>query len=152
MPAEAHDSALVCLALDGSELGRLVEELTSRGVSVRMLARGGSMSPWIRDGDVVTVTQRPTRVGDVVGFRREGTGRLTMHRVVRRAPGGWVVRGDRAEREDGVLPRESVLGVVTHLEREGQTRLLPCGRVGIWLAHASRFALETRTWWRSTRK
>lgn len=152
MPTEAHDSPLVCVALDGSELGALVEELASRGVSVRMLARGGSMSPWIRDGDVVTVTRRPARLGDVVGFRRAGTGRLTMHRIVRRALDGWVVRGDRAETEDGFLPREEVLGVVTRVERKGRVEFLPRGVAGVWLARVSRCALEARAWWRSGRE
>lgn len=140
------------VGLDGSELGALVEELAARGVSVRLVARGGSMSPWIRDGDVVTVTPRPARLGDVVGFRRAGAGRLTMHRIVRWAPDGWIVRGDRAEAEDGFLPREEVLGVVTRVERKGRVKYLPCGAAGAWLARVSRSALEARAWWRSGRE
>ena len=48
----------------------------------------------IRDGDVVTVTPLKSAVsagpGEVAAFKRPGSGRLTVHRLVRRVSEGWV--------------------------------------------------------------
>ena len=136
------------LGLDGSEMAGLVEELTARGASARFVARGGSMSPWIRDGDVVTVVPAAgrARAGDVAAFRRPGSGQLTVHRLLRRVPGGWVARGDRSAGEDGVVADGEVLGTVSRLERNGRVRFLPRGWGGTWLARLSRLGLGAVRW------
>jgi hypothetical protein len=131
--------------LDGSEMAGLVEELAGRGVSSRFVARGGSMSPWIRDGDLVTVTGGcQARLGDVAAFRRGGSGRMTVHRLVRRESQGWIARGDRLERADGIVADDDILGVVARVERRGREAFLPRGVMGVLLARLSRIALEAR--------
>ena len=141
---------LAGVELDGCEMADLVAELLARGASARFVARGGSMSPWIRDGDVVTVEPLEAGLGDVAAFRLPGGGRrLRVHRLVRRVAPGWLAQGDRQGRADGVIPDSEILGVVRRIERRGRSRFLPSGAAAVWLARLSRLALEARAWARA---
>ncbi len=57
------------------------------------------MTPFIRDGDVVTVAPsakiRPS-VGRVVAFIQPDTGRLVIHRVIDRQGSAFLIQGDNA--------------------------------------------------------
>lgn len=150
MEENGDAGALAAVELDGCEMADLVAELLARGASARFVARGGSMSPWIRDGDVVTVEPLLARLGDVAAFRLPGPGgRLRVHRLVRRVAGGWLARGDRHAGADGVIPDGGILGVVRHIERNGRARFLPRGAGAVWLVRLSRLALEVRAWGRA---
>lgn len=143
---DGADTSLV--EMDGLEMAALVEELAGRGVSARFVARGGSMSPWIRDGDVVTVTPLGSVAsagpGEVGAFKRPGSGRLTVHRLVRRVSEGWEARGDRLGGTDGVVADGEILGIVTRVERRGREAFLPRGPAGLLLARLSRVVLDAR--------
>ena len=149
-PAESAAAPAVAgrVELDGSEMAGLVEDLTARDFAVRFVARGGSMSPWIRDGDLLTVTPilrlahgvRP-RIGEVAAFRRPGSQRLTVHRLKQQVAGGWIAQGDRLPAADGVVAEGEIFGIVTRVERQGRRVFLPRGRLGLWLAGLSRRAL-----------
>lgn len=113
---------------------------------VRFRARGTSMEPALRDGDLVSVVRaHPDRigVGDVICYEPE-PGRLVLHRVVARGATYFVTRGDALGWVERV-PFARVLGQVTAVERRGRlgrivarlarfTRRL--GRVGKTAAHA----------------
>jgi hypothetical protein len=93
----------------------------ARGVSFRFEARGSSMSPFIRDRDVVTVAPlrgRRARLGEVVAFTGPDEG-LVLHRVVARRPGLYETRADNSVSSDGLIPAPRVLGVVERVERRG---------------------------------
>jgi signal peptidase I len=113
------------MIVNSAELGELAGELLGRGAALRVRARGGSMAPFIHDGDVVTiepVTDRGVLVGDVVLYRTAAGG-LVAHRVLRKIMGcgaeALLVRGDATSGPyDQVLP-EQVLGKVVSLERDG---------------------------------
>jgi phage repressor protein C with HTH and peptisase S24 domain len=62
----------------------------------RVLVSGPSMSPTLRDGDVVLVRHgAPVRVGDVVlGRFRSMPDRLVLKRVQRAEADGWWLRSD----------------------------------------------------------
>jgi phage repressor protein C with HTH and peptisase S24 domain len=64
----------------------------------RVAVRGPSMSPALRDGDVVVVRfDAAVRPGDAVLVRwASRPGQLSVKRAVRRTDGGWWVRGDNA--------------------------------------------------------
>jgi hypothetical protein len=134
--------------LDGEALADIVQDLLARGASVQMVARGGSMSPWIRDGDFLTILPRTTgqepRRGDVVAFRRRGGERLVVHRLVSRAPEGWIARGDRCDAPDGFIADAALLGTVDQAKCGARRRLLPQGFLGLILSSASRLALQLR--------
>jgi len=92
------------------------------GTPLRVRARGGSMLPFLRDGDVLMV--RPVdvvgvRIGDVLCYEPPSGG-LCLHRVVARGERGFVTRGDALSYLEEV-PEATVLGVVTARERRGRT-------------------------------
>lgn len=116
-------ASVPCSSVAFAQLG---QDLLRAGISVRFRARGVSMSPLVRDGDIVLV--RPTgarevRVGDVVILRAEPE-HLIVHRIVRRhlrAEGTVVtVQGDQVSVPDGVFPAAQLLGRVVEIERDGR--------------------------------
>jgi hypothetical protein len=98
------------------------------------------MQPFIRDGDVITVSPQPgagIRPGDVAAFCLPDTGKIAVHRVVARRDGGYLLRGDNASEADGLIPPGKVLGLVTRVERKGKEVRLGWGperRLLAWLA------------------
>lgn len=110
------------LVVSRDELGDLAEALLGEGQGLRFCARGASMRPFIRDGDVLDVRPvgaRRLRRGDVVLFR-DGEGRLLAHRVVRVGPAGLVVQGDALVWPDGPVGYDQLLGRVSAIERDGK--------------------------------
>lgn len=115
-------------ALSGAGLQTLMGAALARGASFRFTARGFSMDPFVRDGDVLTVgvAARRPKAGDIVAVRAQATGRLLVHRVVAHVPAGLLVRGDGSGQADGVFGPADVLGVVVVVERRG--RVVRLGR------------------------
>jgi len=130
-------------ALSGAGLLELLSAALARGASFRFTARGFSMDPFVRDGDVLTVARvrRRPGLGRVVAFRDLLTGRLVVHRVVAHTSGGVLVRGDGAGLADGVVGPKDVLGVVVAVERRGCRVCLGCGPERLPLAALSRAGL-----------
>ena len=146
------------LALSGRDLGALLEGVIGRGLPFRFRATGSSMAPFIRDGDIVTVSpikDRPPRPGDVVAFARPGSQKLIVHRVVRRQEAGWLIKGDSCAVAEGPIPKENVLGRVTRVERDGRRVLVGLGPERLlipWLLHHQRLFSTLRAVWRSARR
>ncbi len=90
-----------------------------RGKPLRVRVTSESMSPWIRAGDAVRVQPclpEEARPGDVLVVHHENV--WVAHRLVRRAPQGWVLKGDANPRADAPLAPQSIVGRVTGLWRE----------------------------------
>jgi signal peptidase I len=90
------------------------------------------MEPGLRDGDVVRVARvEPGRiaVGDVVCYE-SGPGRLTLHRVIDRADGHVVTRGDALGWVEYVRA-ERILGKVTVVEPRGRLERIVTRLVGL---------------------
>lgn len=107
----------------------LAAESLRRGNALRVRARGGSMLPFLRDGDVLVV--RPVgapgvRIGDVLCYEPPSGG-LCLHRVIARRERGFVTRGDALTYLEDV-PASAVLGVVTARERRGRAVALDTPR------------------------
>lgn len=100
----------------------LAREQLARGRPLRLVARGGSMRPWIPPGSRLLV--RPAAaaalaVGDVV-LGELAPGRLVVHRLlVRPGPDGRPARtkGDRNPRADRPLASAELLGRVERVLR-----------------------------------
>jgi phage repressor protein C with HTH and peptisase S24 domain len=95
------------LSLSGAALTELLTAVLAKGKAFRFRARGWSMSPFVRDGDVITVSPlrgRRPETGAIVAFVHPGTGRVAVHRIVDAGPGGYLVRGDNTDSADGILP------------------------------------------------
>jgi hypothetical protein len=105
-PAPLHELAILTLR---------------RGNALRLRARGGSMLPFLRDGDVLEV--RPAGAGEVaagdVACYESPAGGLCLHRIVARDARGLLARGDALAAVERV-PATALLGLVTAVERRGR--------------------------------
>src|SRR5262245_40148745 len=101
------------------------------GSTLRLRARGSSMLPFLRDGDLLEiwpVSPVEIQVGDVICYE-PSPGALCLHRVVTRDGRGFVTRGDALTHVE-VVPAGSVLGRVRAVARRGRA-----WRLDTWSAH-----------------
>jgi hypothetical protein len=131
------------LSLSGAAFIALLREVLDKGVPFRFRATGFSMSPFIRNGDALTVfplSGRP-RLGDVVAFVKQETGGLAIHRVVGTRAGHCLIRGDNSSRDDGYVAEANILGRITKVERNGKNALLGLGPERYLIAFLARKGL-----------
>ena len=144
MPKSARlDRKDGALPLSGESLAALVQAIMAKGRPFRFRAGGLSMSPFIKDGDVVTLAPlagATPRTGDIAAFLHPATGRIVVHRIVREKSGHYVFKGDNAGETDGALPVERILGLVIRVERDG-SEVRSGLRRGAAVAHLSRSGL-----------
>jgi hypothetical protein len=113
------------VCLPGDSLTDLLRAILDKGRPCRFRAKGASMSPFVKDGDIVTVSPIAARrlgAGAVVAFLHPGTGRVAVHRIIGERGGRFLLRGDNAYAADGALPKDRILGVVTEVVRHGRRR------------------------------
>lgn len=114
------------LECDTQQFGEMAAAFLASGVSLRFRAKGQSMRPLIRDGDILLaepVDPHKARRGAVLLFTN-AQGRAVAHRVQRKrkaSDGGakFLMRGDQVEMNDGWVSEKDVLGVVSVVERNG---------------------------------
>jgi ribosomal protein S18 acetylase RimI-like enzyme len=125
----------------------LLRGMAERGVPLRTPVRGFSMTPFIRDGDVVTVA--PLRgepsVGQVVAVALPRDGRMALHRVIARRGDRWLVRGDNCPEADGDFDLDALVGRVVRVERDGHE--VRCGVPGKAASGAALIAALSRSGW-----
>lgn len=104
----------------GSDLLGLLKDVLSKGSPFRFRARGSSMSPFIKDGDVVTVSplhnSNPT-IGDVVAFVSPGSDGLLIHRIVSKSGDHFLIMGDNIPKMGDRVPKNKLLGRILRVER-----------------------------------
>ena len=99
---------------DSKLFEEVIRELLGQGLSVRFQARGASMSPAIRDGDVVVVTPvivSKLRKDDIVLAKTNEGFRLHRIVVADRERDVFVTRGDCGEQDDPGLKGTQILGI-----------------------------------------
>jgi hypothetical protein len=118
------------LSLSAPALVQLLRAVLGKGAPVRFQAKGFSMSPFIKNKDVVTISpgqrKRPG-LGHIIAFVHQETERLCVHRIVRKNDGYCVTKGDNISETDELVPSENILGFVTRVEREGKQVFLGLG-------------------------
>jgi hypothetical protein len=138
----------------------LAADLLRRGSPLRIKARGGSMTPFVRDGDVALVAPidgRKVGIGDVICYETP-TGKLLLHRLIAGDRDRVVAKGDALTFVE-VIDRTRLLGKVVAVERHGTVKRLDT-RVAGWrnrvIALLSPFlppllllALRVRRFWRT---
>ncbi|MBN2398998.1 MAG: S26 family signal peptidase [Candidatus Aminicenantes bacterium] len=138
------------ISLSAPVIMDLIEAVHEKGASFRFQARGFSMTPAIRDGDVITVSPlgsgRPRR-GDVLAFRHPLRPQLLVHRVLQARGMKYFIRGDSCPEADGWLLLENVIGIVTRVERNKKSVFWP-DRDHAW----SRFYFCLYTLWPPLRR
>jgi hypothetical protein len=111
------------LSLRGRALIDLLQATLGRGSSIRLKAKGRSMSPFIQDGDILRLSPADSNslsVGDVVAFRFSESDRIAIHRVTGKIDGHYLIRGDYCSEPDGLIPGIDILGQVSMVERCGK--------------------------------
>jgi hypothetical protein len=118
----------------------LMAAVLTRGAPFRFQASGFSMFPFIRDGDVITLSPTPARLrfGDVVAFANPGNDRLTVHRIVHIARHSYLMRGDNLPEPDGFVSYAGILGRVICVEHRGRRVRLGLGIERVVIAFLSR--------------
>ncbi|MDQ1330597.1 MAG: signal peptidase [Thermodesulfobacteriota bacterium] len=133
------------ISIPGTAMIEIMQEVLSRGMSFRFRAGGFSMAPFIRDGDIISVSPLssiPPGIGDVVAFLHPETKLLCIHRVLYRNNGALMIQGDNLPgNPDGMIPGEAIIGHVTRVERSGRSIKLGLGPERIFLAILSRTGL-----------
>jgi signal peptidase I len=122
----------------------LVKDILSQGAECRFQAKGHSMSPFIKDGDVVTISpvlRSSPGIGDVVAFIYEETGKLLIHRVVGKNGESYLTRGDNTLQGDGLIYIANILGYVRKVERKGKRVSLGLGPERFLIAFFTRKGL-----------
>jgi signal peptidase I len=128
-------------AISGAGIAVLMAAVLEKGVPFRFTAPGHSMTPFIRDGDVITVAPGRIRFGDTVAFVSPHSGKLTVHRVVRISRDGYQIKGDNTPAPDGTVPLGSLLGRVVGVEHRSRHVRLGLGIERVAIAFLSRRGL-----------
>jgi signal peptidase I len=118
------------LSLSGPALIQLLRAVLGKGALVRFRAKGFSMSPFIKNEDVVTLSPLQNAspgIGEVIAFVLQETDKLCVHRVVGKKGGFYATKGDNSSEADESVPRENILGFVTRVERGGKEVFLGLG-------------------------
>ncbi|TKJ44842.1 signal peptidase I [Candidatus Aerophobetes bacterium Ae_b3b] len=132
------------LNLKREDFASIAQEVLGRGRALRFKAKGGSMSPFIRNGDVVEVVSVNGKInlGDIILYR-SSYGNPVVHRVIRRSKESVITKGDSLPSSDQPVLSRQVLGRVVTIQKNGwRIRLgTPTGRLlNVLLATISPFS------------
>ena len=131
--------------LPNSNLAALIQETMERGRFFRFRSLGTSMSPFIRDGDQITITSlsnRNPRMGDVIVFLTPENEDLLVHRVIGKEGSKWLAKGDNTgDRDDGLIPIDRILGRVINVNHNGKNLLMGLGPERFLISLLSRYRL-----------
>ena len=131
------------LNLSNDALLSLMTAVLEKGLPFRFRARGWSMSPFIKDGDVITVCpfkDSEPGLGDVIAFTHPVKYRVIVHRVIGKDGAGLKIHGDSLDdNSDEIIPLENLLGKVTEICRDGKKVWIGLGierHIIAWLSRA----------------
>ena len=98
----------------------IAHEVLGRGKTFKFKAKGGSMSPFIRNGDVVEVVslKRKINFGDIILYH-SSYGNSIIHRVIQRNKESIITKGDSVPGSDQPIFSKQVLGRVVCIEKNG---------------------------------
>ncbi|MBN1255268.1 MAG: S26 family signal peptidase [Deltaproteobacteria bacterium] len=132
------------LFLSSQHLEELLKGVLDKGACFRFQGKGLSMSPFIKDGDILTIAPLPTAspgLGDVVVFTHPNTGKLIIHRVIKKGGGSYLTKGDNVPEGDGLISRAAIVGRVIKVERNGKHISLGLGPERFLIASLTRRGL-----------
>lgn len=119
------------ISFSGESLIDLIKTAFAKNSSFRFRVTGFSMSPFIEDNDIVTISPPRARKigpGEAAAFVNPCNGKLVIHRVLQRHKGRYFIKGDGVPGPDGWVTAENILGCVTRIERNGANVRLGLGR------------------------
>lgn len=101
---------------------KIIREHLKPGERISIKAGGGSMRPFILDGDMVTIagcSPKDLRCGEI-GVYEADDGLLTMHRLLKIDASCYAFRGDATTGAPEWISVSGVLGRVESVQREGK--------------------------------
>lgn len=104
------------------ELANLIRDTLDAGRAFRFRVKGGSMTPFIRSGDTITLHPAAAdkiRTGDIVAFLSSPMMKMFVHRVVLTHHEFFLMRGDNLVDDDGWISEKDIIGKVAGVERHG---------------------------------
>lgn len=125
----------------------LLSAVLAKGIKFRFRSKGFSMCPFIKDGDVITVSpylNNCPRLGDVVVFIRPKTEVIAVHRIIKKNGKLYFIKGDNLPEADGLIQEENILGCVKKVEREGKKNVIGLGPEKYLIAFLTRTGLLLR--------
>jgi hypothetical protein len=131
---QPHSAASTSTTLRLSCLARAILE---EGKSIRFRARGRSMFPCICDGDVITIAPilyPITAHGEIVACVSLDNQSLFVHRIIKKVPQGYLLRGDNLRWPDRICAAENIIGRVIKIERNGRVCSFGIGKESVVLA------------------
>ena len=132
------------IALSSAGLSELTHAVLSKKASFRLKVKGFSMSPFIKDNDIVTLSplsKYRVSLGSPVAFVHPKTEKFIIHRIVGKKGNCYLIKGDRVPEADGLIPGNNLLGIVTKIERNGRRFLPGSGPERVIIAFLSRKGL-----------
>jgi len=147
LPPGNYSAPGAILSLDKDEcmiaqapLLELIQEVLGRGSCMKLQAKGCSMNPFIKDGDVLTLSPMiagAPKAGDVVAFKLPEDGKLAIHRVIKTSADLYLIKGDCCSEPDGHIFKKDILGLVCDIKRDGNTTKLGLGPEKILISFLS---------------
>jgi len=133
------------ILITNSAFYELIKAVLVTETPLRFHAKGFSMLPFIKDGDLVTLSpltaSRPG-LGEVIAFIHPETKRVVIHRIISKKNGySLILKGDNSTRKDILFQRNNILGYVTKVERDGKKVFLGLGPERFLIVFLSRMDL-----------
>lgn len=119
--SRGNTTAVEPYSIPNDYFAEILSSVIERGVPFRFQASGMSMSPFVRSGDVLTISPvaGSLKLGEVVAFRHPAGGRFAVHRIVKIRNHGFFIQGDNCAEPDGWMTPDAILGRVTSIKRAG---------------------------------
>ncbi len=110
--------------ISATDFEQLAGELLGNGNALRFRACGNSMHPFIKDGDILTITPTDSvnlKNGDIA-FYRKADGKPAAHRIIGKKKITekrlFLIRGDGYVSGPEEVPAEDIMGIVSKVERD----------------------------------
>lgn len=132
------------LSLSGKDLAGLIQDVIDKGNSFRFKVKGFSMSPFIKDNDVLTISPLVNSVigfGKAAAFIHPETGKMVVHRVVGKNRTCYLIKGDNIIKPDALISEKNTMGYVTRIERNDKNVFFGLGPERFLIAFLSRWSL-----------
>jgi len=100
----------------------LMKAVIKEGNAFRFRAAGNSMNPFIKNGDIITISpinNRSIITGDILAVSIPTDNHLVVHRVVSRKKDLFLLKADNCKDPDGWIPSFHIIGSVNKIERKG---------------------------------
>lgn len=132
----------ICLSNHG--LITLLKAVLDKGKPFRFRATGYSMSPLIKDGDVLTISclkGRKPKIGEVVAYLHPTTNKLLVHRVIKANGNCFAIKADKVKTAIDNVTAKQIFGVTTNVVRHGESKRFGLGLEKIFISFLTRHNL-----------